>query len=136
MCSHIAALLFTLEANTEIKRNTLCISLPCSWLPLTFQRILYADIDFEYKRKKEDGFKSKSSSSSGCYTKVLKTPNQEELNCFFSGLAAKGEPAILSITPGFSNLFAPLWMRGTIPKTLTDLYNPEYLELSYPTDYL
>ena len=32
-CSHIGALLFTLEANTQIKKRLSCTSLPCSWLP-------------------------------------------------------------------------------------------------------
>ena len=48
-CSHIAALLFALEANTQCQKRTSCISLPCSWLPPSFQNVEYstlADIDF------------------------------------------------------------------------------------------
>ena len=48
-CSHIAALLFALEANTQMKTNLSCTSLPCSWLPPSFQTVLYSeikDIDF------------------------------------------------------------------------------------------
>ena len=41
------------------------------------------------------------------------------------------KPVILSTTPGFLNSFVPCCMRGIIPKPLTTLYKPEYLELSY-----
>lgn len=41
------------------------------------------------------------------------------------------KPVILSTTPGFLNSFVPRCMRGIIPKPLTTLYKPEYLELSY-----
>ena len=49
-CSHVAAVLFTLEANTQLKKKTSCTSLPCSWLPLCFQYAQIADIDFENRR--------------------------------------------------------------------------------------
>ena len=43
-CSHIAALLFTLEGNTKMKKNVTCTSLPCSWLPPSFQSVPYAEL--------------------------------------------------------------------------------------------
>lgn len=49
-----------LEGNTKRKNSTSCTSLPCSWLPPTFQNVPYAelsDIDFttpNAKRRKED----------------------------------------------------------------------------------
>jgi len=42
--THIAALLFTAEANSPIKAQFSCTSLPCSWLPSTFQKVPYAEI--------------------------------------------------------------------------------------------
>ena len=51
--SHIAAILFTLDANTRTKQT--CTSLPCSWLPPTLSSVQIADIDFSapmQKRKK------------------------------------------------------------------------------------
>ena len=35
-CSHVAALLFTLESTTTMNKKTSCTSLPCSWLPPIF----------------------------------------------------------------------------------------------------
>ena len=54
-CSHIAALLFTLEANTQMKKRLSCTSLPCSWLPPSFRSVPYApisEIDFSTPRQK------------------------------------------------------------------------------------
>ena len=59
-CSHIAALLFMLESNTQHKRMLSCTSLPCSWLPPSFQNVEYAEIaniDFttpQIKRKRSE----------------------------------------------------------------------------------
>ena len=53
-CSHIAAVLFALEANTQVKKSMSCTSLPCTWLPPSFQSVTYAPIakiDFKQKRK-------------------------------------------------------------------------------------
>ena len=36
-CSHVAAVLFTAEANYQFKQRTSSTSLPCTWLPLSFQ---------------------------------------------------------------------------------------------------
>ena len=136
-CSHIAALLFTLESTTTMNKNTRCTLLPCSWLPPTFQNVHYAelsDIDFSTphaKRKKVDS----SETSKSCYSgssKVIDTPTEEELDTFLKDLSTAGKAVILSITPKFSDSFVPMCMRGLVQKPLTDLYNPKYLELSYP----
>ena len=88
-CSHIAALLFTVKANTQVKKRTACTSLPCSWLPPTFCSVPYAqlsDIDFstpQQKRKKND---INSSTSGGECSKAANvstlTPSPEELLLF------------------------------------------------------
>ena len=51
VCSHIAALLFTMEINTKFVYNTSCTSLPCSWLP-AMQKVDYAPIDFSAPKRK------------------------------------------------------------------------------------
>ena len=54
-CSHIAAVLFLMEANTKIKANTSSTSLPCYWLPPTMQNVPYlpiAEIDFTTPARK------------------------------------------------------------------------------------
>ena len=46
VCSHVAAMLFTIDANTQLKNNTASTSLPCSWLPPTLQHVTYSEIVF------------------------------------------------------------------------------------------
>ena len=41
---YIAAVLFALEANTQVKKSMSCTSLPCTWLPPSFQSVTYAPI--------------------------------------------------------------------------------------------
>ena len=56
-CSHIAALLFTLEANTHMKKRLSCTSLPCAWLPPSFRSVPYApisEIDFYSQKKRNE----------------------------------------------------------------------------------
>ena len=135
-CSHIAALLFALEATATKNKNTTCTSLPCSWLPPKFQDVTYAelsDIDFaspQAKRKKVDN--SEAGSALCRSSKVVNTPTKEELETFFKDLSAAGRAVILSITPKFSDSFVPMSMTGLVPKPLTDLYDPKCLELTYP----
>ena len=43
-CSHIAALLFAVETNTQLKSQFSSTSLPCSWLPPSFRSVPFAEI--------------------------------------------------------------------------------------------
>ena len=137
-CSHIAALLFTVEANTEVKKRTACTSLPCSWLPPTFRSVPYAqlaDIDFstpQQKRKKKDMNSSTSGECSKAASVSTLIPSQKELHSLYTDLAKTGKPVLLSLLPKFCESYIPLCMRGIIPRPLTDLFNKSYLELSYP----
>ena len=48
-CSHIAALLFWLEANNRLLADPSCTSVPCQWSAPTMQNVDYRqikDIDF------------------------------------------------------------------------------------------
>lgn len=54
-CSHIAAILFTLYANSEVHKSVSSTSIPCYWLPPTFQDVPFAaisDIDFKNPGRK------------------------------------------------------------------------------------
>ena len=57
VCSHIAAVLFLMEANTKMKVKTSCTSPPCYWLPQAMQSVPYApvaEIDFTTPKKTKD----------------------------------------------------------------------------------
>ncbi len=53
-CSHLAALLFMMEGNTQHKMRMACTSWPCYWLPPSFREVPYsqlADMDFVTPKK-------------------------------------------------------------------------------------
>jgi len=50
-CSHISAIVFALDANTQERKSLSCTSLPCSWLPPTFKNVPLSHIDFSKKEK-------------------------------------------------------------------------------------
>ena len=135
-CSHVAALLFTLEGNTKMKKNVTCTSLPCSWLPPSFQSVPYAELsDVEFATPQEKRRKVNDTNTSTWdseQSRVIKPPSQEELNFFYKSLSETGKPVILSLIPRFSDSFIPLSVKGIIPKPLTDLYKDEHLDISYP----
>ena len=129
-CSHIAAVLFTLEANTTVNKNTSCTSQPCSWLPLTFQNVSYSELSNidsstpQAKRKKTNSCNTTPCRPSVCKQKLgVNTPTEKELDTFFENLSKVGKPVILSITPKFSESFVPMCVKGMVPEPLTDLYD-------------
>ena len=66
-CSHIAALLFTLEANTQLKSQFASTSLPCSWLPPSFRSVPFAEIaqiDFSTPAQKQKILMNKEADTS------------------------------------------------------------------------
>ena len=65
-CSHIAAILFTLDANVQARKSLSCTSVPCSWLPPTFKNVPFApisDINFADPEKRLKAMVGTSSSS-------------------------------------------------------------------------
>ena len=126
-CSHIAAVLFALEANTQVKKSMSCTSLPCTWLPPSFQSVTYAPIakiNFKQKRKSSDPSLVKE--------EEMPEPTEEELQTLYRDLAAAGKPTLLSLVPGYSDEYVPLSEKGVLPKPLTDLYNADYMDLAHP----
>ena len=134
-CSHIAALLFTLEANSQVKKSLSCTSLPCYWLPPTFKSVPFAricDIDFtapQTKQRKLCDDQQVSTPPASIPTSDMK-PSASELNSLFKTLSETGKPAILSIVPGFCDV--PLQVKGDLPSPLSNLYNESFLNLTYP----
>ena len=136
-CSHIAAVLFALETNVQARKSMSCTSLPCSWLPPSFQSVPCAPIaQIEFKQKRRSGQSSHD-------TRMPRTrednprlsqvePSEAEIQSLFSDLAEAGKPAILSLVPGFSHNYVPLCARNMLPRPLTDLFKKEYMDLSYP----
>ena len=145
-CSHIAALLFAVETNTQLKNQFPCTSLPCSWLPPSFRSVPFAEIahiDFStpaQKRKQlliNDEADTSTSSDEPPPTKkkvfVVSKPSEEEKEAFYAELSqCKGKPVILSLIPDFNESYIPLYETGKTMKPLTELHSTAALKLSYP----
>ncbi len=137
-CSHVAALLFLLEGNTQHQKNTSCTSLPCSWLPPSFRSVSFsklADIDFDtplVKRKKIHENTAASNEGSTLASKGIKAPTPTELDEFYKEISTLGKPVILSLIPGYSEPYIPLYSKGTLPNPLTNFFDTNNLKLSYP----
>ena len=125
-----------LESNTQHKRMLSCTSLPCSWLPPSFQIVEYAEIaniDFttpQLKRKR-----SETESVNVSYTNetsLVQSPSSRELDNLYKNLSKTGKHAILSLVPGYCDAYKPLHYKGTsIPEPLECLFHMDNLSLPY-----
>ena len=132
VCSHIAILLFALEANTQIKKRLSCTSIPCSWLPPSLRSVPYApisEIDFSTSRQTrkktctaELESDEKESSFSSTRDSKSQEPTASELASLHSELSKIGKPAILSVIP---DTYVPLCEQGVLPCPLTGLFKAE-----------
>ena len=117
VCSHIAAVLFLMEANTKIKANTSCTSLPCYWLPPPMQSVSYvpiAEIDFTTPARKRQKMLT---NIPNCHNEIVQkeskgleriVPSGEKLSDLYKVLASCSKPAILSIIPTHCGTYVPV----------------------------
>ena len=104
-CSHIAALLFTIEGNTQTKKRLTCTSLPPSFCSVPFAKL--ADMDFStplHKWNKLTSLNKGESSRSSQPTKEVPVPT-EEVQEAYSELTKTGKPVVLSLVPKHSENF-------------------------------
>ena len=144
-CSHISALLFALETNTQLKSQFTSTSLPCSWLPPSFRSVPFAEItqiDFSTPAQKRKILIIKEADTSTSSDKppltkktvfVVSKPSEDEKDAFYKELSqCKGKPVILSLIPDYSEPYIPLCESGKLMKPLTELHSAAALKLSYP----
>ena len=142
-CAHIGALLFTAEANTMIKRQHSCTSLPCSWLPPNHQFVTatkIADMDFKTPKSKQLEIQRSSESADadlslppGKKLCIMAPPTLEQIHGLHVRLSKKdGKPVVLSHTEGFSDPYVPVNKLMGFPTPLTDLFDSEAMKLSFP----
>ena len=141
-CTHIAAVLFYLEAATRLQGKQSCTQRKCEWILPSFQKdveyLPIKDIDFtSVKGKKRklnesiDGSVPKKSSVSNPRSTV--SPSNEEYDLFYEQLSKTGtKPAILSLIPKHSDPYVPKRMLSTFPQPLPLLHKPKYIKLDYP----
>lgn len=153
-CSHVAAILFTVEAEVRMKRSKLCTSVPCKWLmPTAVTNIPYQElkhIDFTSSRTKKkkldaqiselsaplrqqgtESTKSTSNAQSEYYS-----PAQANIQKFFKALnKSNTHPAILSLISPYSSNYKPKADDLDVPEPLAGLYDSELCNLDFNGHY-
>ena len=129
---HIAALLFTTEANTQAKQQFTSISLPCSWIQASYRSVDFSEIsciDFTTpKQKRQQSFSISTGNDDVPRKKRLTISklSSDDIKSFYDKLS------ILSCIPNHNASYIPIYEAGTLMRPLTDLHNPKCMELNYP----
>ena len=138
--THIAAVLFYLEAAAWLKGKETCTQWKCEWILPSFQKnveyLPLKDTDFtsakRKKRKLDESMDGNSPNQGTISSKSTVTPNNEDYESFYDNLSKSGtKPAILSILSEYSNPYVPKRMLSPFPQPLPQLHKPEYIEPSY-----
>ena len=150
-CSHIASLLWAIEAGTRLRDSLTVTQKKAYWvLPPGIKDVPYApisDITFQGKGAMLSAWKALSapSPSPGCSLspedsspsqpstkKVIKPPTPEELDGFFLSLSqTKSKPAILSLIRGHSSRYIPNALQSNFPEPLSLLFKSDLLNANY-----
>ena len=146
-CTHVAAVLFYLEASARIQGSLSCTQAECKWIiPSYLEEVEYRtieEIDFtsadRKKRQLNQSIQSEINSlvthSKKAKTKCNDSPRLpiEDLDMFYKSLSnCDTMPAILSLIPLYSDRYVPKTLLQEYPKPLQSLFDPKYMELEYP----
>ena len=147
-CSHVASVLFYLEAWTKLNGRLSCTQMKCSWiLPSFVNEVEYApvrNINFKSARKMKvdldemiENFTddlqlsgiSKVSTESAAPKPEIPAPTQAEVENFYSNLSkCQTKPVVLSLVPPYADSY--VLPSRKIP-TIMDLFDKNNLELPY-----
>ena len=139
-CTHVAAVLFYLEALNRIEGEKTCTQGQCSWLlPTSLKSVQYLpikDIDFTSswgkKRKLDDMIDGCDVSEERHKLKEGTRPSYDEMASLFANLSVSGAMVgVLSVTPEYSDPYVPKMSLSIFPQPITALHKPEYVILAY-----
>ena len=140
VCTHIASLLFYLEALHRLKEVETCTQRQCEWIiPSALKKVEYLpikDIDFTSARGKKRKL-DEMLESDKIITKVQvstddTTPTDDDMELLFKNLSLCGTtPAVLSLISEYSDKYIPKTSLPNFPQPLTSLHKAEYLTLQY-----
>ena len=139
-CTHIAAVLFYLEALYRIEEVQTCTQQQCEWIiPASLKSVDYLpikDIDFTSargkKRKLDDTIDISETTKEVSVLSLSSKPTNIEMEQLFADLNLCGtKPAILSLIPKYSDNYIPKLSLSTFPQPLTSLYQSNYMKLEY-----
>ena len=147
-CSHVASVMFYIEAWTRINGKLACTQVKCTWLLPTYVReVPYArarDINFKSSKKLKEEMDLKIDACVGenqpkaspqardvTTSKFSKESlDDDEMNAQLKKLSnLSANSVILSLFKPYSESFVS---KSQNVLTIPDLYNPSYLDLTYP----
>ena len=148
-CSHVASVLFYIEAWTRIRGKLACAQVKCTWLlpsfvkdvpyakmrdiNLTSARKLKADLDQKIDSLGENGEAEATSFTSSRRELTVQVPTETEMDIFYQSLdKSKIKPVALSLVKPYSDQFVSA---SSSLKTIPDLFDNDNLNLPY-TDLL
>ncbi|XP_041376642.1 uncharacterized protein LOC121389093 [Gigantopelta aegis] len=142
-CTHIAALLFSIEATVRIRNSATVTERPAYWmLPAAIKNVPYSqltDINFTsakgLKRKLDDNidqiYETPQASTSAVCSKLL-PPSPHELDTLFKELHSTGtKPVLLATIEPYSNWYIPKPITSSFPQMLTDLKDDSCMNMEY-----
>jgi hypothetical protein len=142
-CTHVSALLFYVDTTARIRDSKTVTEEAAYWkLPVSARdkAVSYlpiCEIDFTSAKSKKKNLDSSVSGDNHVTvttrtSKSVPKPTNDEMRGLFDKLAAAGSKAVvLSVVPGHSSKFKPLTLQKKYPETLTELYDPGNIQLSY-----
>ena len=138
--THIAAVLFYLEALYRIEEVQTYTQQQCEWIiPSSLKSVDYLpikDIDFTSargkKRKLDDMIDISESTEEVSILANDSKPTDSEMEQFFANLnLCETKPAILSLIPKYSDAYVPKLSLCTLPQPLISLHKSDYIKLEY-----
>ena len=139
-CSHIASLLFAVEAGVRARESTTVTDKKAYWVqPQSVKDVPYApikDICFLGKKRfakmREQEQQQQEQQQQSLRQKNITPPSPHAKESFIAALAAaSSKPAVLSVTRGYHEKYIPTALQENFPSPLLELYNKENLQLNY-----
>ncbi|XP_062591049.1 uncharacterized protein LOC134252559 [Saccostrea cucullata] len=139
-CTHIGAMLFSIEASVKVRDSRTVTETKSYWLPASLKGVSYArieDIDFTSAKAKKKALDSQFSETpyekrGGMQYKAIDAPSDDELRTFLNKLNQTGaQSAILSVKNSFQEAFIPKALDQKFPIVLNDLLNTDLLQAPF-----
>ena len=131
VCTHVAALLFWIDAATKLRDSKTVTEKPAYWvLPTGIQKVGYdtvEDTNFQssktMKRKLDEEISSPGSSKELPSAKLpdVAPPTEEECSAFLEKLHSSTKSVVLSVMPNFAQHYIPSSLGELFAKVLTEL---------------
>ena len=137
-CTHIAAVLFYLEAVARLQGKQVSTQHKCEWIiPSYLKSMEYLpvkNIDFTSAKKR----KRTLDEAIDTFEEAVQTSRPKEqtvcpdLETFYNDLSSAGtKPAILSLIPSYCSSYIPKRLLPTFPNPLPLLHSSEYMGMGY-----